>query len=264
LEVEGERMMVFNHDIALSYDDWLKTPTGRYIDGREKSLILDLTAPRVGEKVLDIGCGTGEHLLLFMKKGCDITGVEVSAHMLDMAKQKLGNRADLYLEKAEDLPFSDNEFDIVTMISALEFMDDPQKAISEAIRVCRGRVFLGGMNRLSVAGKIWKYKNAGNPSIYRSARFFHMGQLTGMVRTQLQGVRIQWGSVIFLPYQWYSFATGIEEKIPIMKNPFGAFWGLSFPVTFTYRTLQDIIRKPFEMEPRRRQPATGIVREIRQ
>ncbi|MCX5844543.1 MAG: class I SAM-dependent methyltransferase [Deltaproteobacteria bacterium] len=255
--------MIFDNEITQSYDDWLKTPIGRYIDGREKSLILDLTAPRVGEKVLDMGCGTGEHLILFMKKGCQITGVERSPYMLDMAKQKLGNRADLYLEKAESLPFPDNEFDIVSIISALEFMDDPQQAISEAIRVCRGRVFLGGMNKLSLAGNIWKYKNAGYPSVYRNARFFHIGQLTGMVRTHLQGVRIQWGSVVFLPYQWYSFATGIEEKIPIMKNPFGAFWGLSFPVTFTYRTIQDIIREPFEMKPRRRQPATGIVREIR-
>jgi SAM-dependent methyltransferase len=256
--------MLFNtEEIARSYDDWLKTPAGRYIDGREKNLILDLTAPRVGEKVLDVGCGTGEHLLLFMKKGCDITGVDPSPSMLDIAKQKLGNRADLYMEKAEDLPFSDNEFDIVTMISSLEFIEDPQKAICEAIRVCRGRVFLGGMNKLSVAGTRWKYQRLGSPSIYKSARLFHIGKLSGMVRNQLQGVRIQWGSVIFLPYRWYTFATGIEEAIPIMKNPFGAFLGMSFPVTFTYRALQDVIREPFKIEGQRRQPAHGITRGIR-
>jgi len=256
--------MVFNDEaIAESYDDWLKSRVGQYIDGREKSLILDLIAPRVSEKVLDVGCGTGEHLLLFMKKGCDITGVEPSSSMLNVAKQKLGSGADLQMGKAEELPFSDNEFDIVTMISSLEFMDDPQKAICEAIRVCRGRIFLGGTNRLSVAGTRWKYDRLGFPSIYKSARFYHIGQLTGMVRNQLRGVRIQWGSVIFLPYRWYTFATGIEETIPIMKNPFGAFLGMTFSVTFTYRALQDVIREPFKMEPQRRQPATGIVREIR-
>jgi ubiquinone/menaquinone biosynthesis C-methylase UbiE len=256
--------MIFNtEEIARSYDDWLKTPAGRYIDGREKSLILDLTTPRVGEKVLDIGCGTGEHLLLFMKKGCDTTGVELSPHMLDIAKQKLGNRADLYMEKAEDLPFPDNEFDIVTMISSLEFIDDPQKAICEAIRVCRGRIFLGGTNKLSVLGTSWKYKRLGHPSMNKSFRFFHIGQLMSMVRNQLQGVRTQWGSVIFLPYRWYTFATRFEEAIPIMKNPFGAFLGMSFPVTFTYRTLQDVIREPFKIEGQRRQPAHGITRDIR-
>ncbi len=255
--------MIFENGIAQIYDDWLKTPTGRYIDGREKSLMLDLTTPRVGEKVLDVGCGTGEHLLLFMKKGCDVTGVEPSPYMLDIAKQKLENHADLYMEKAEDLPFSDNEFDIVTIISSLEFMADPQKAISEAIRVCRGRVFLGGMNRLSIAGKTWKYKYPGCPSVYEHARLFHIGQLAGMARYHLQGVRIQWGSVSFLPYSWYTFATGLEEMIPIMKNPFGAFWGMSFPVTFTYQTIQEIIKKPFKIEPRRRQPAHGIIRELR-
>ena len=254
--------MVFNsEEIAGSYDDWLRSPVGRYIDGREKSLILDLIAPRVGERVLDVGCGTGEHLHLFKKKGCDVTGVDTSSCMLDVAKKKLGNGADLHLGKAEELPFSDNEFDIVTMISCLEFLDDPQKAICEAIRVCRGRIFLGGTNRLSVAGTRWKYDLLGCPSIYKSARFLHIGQLTGMVRNQLQGVHTQWGSVIFLPYRWYTFATGVEETIPIMKNPFGAFLGMSFPVTFTYRALQDVIRDPFKIEASRK-PAPGIVREI--
>jgi len=253
-------VMTFNTvEIAQSYDNWLKTPAGRYIDGREKSLILDLITPRGGEKVLDVGCGTGEHLLLFNKKGCNITGVELSPGMLDIAKQKLGNRADLYMEKAEDLPFSDNEFDIVTIINTLEFIDDPQKAICEAIRVCRGRIFLGGMNKLSIVGNRWKYEKLFPPSICQKARSFHIRQLMGMVRNQLQGVRTQWGSVIFLPYGWYTSATRIEEAIPIMKNPFGAFLGMSFPVTFTYRTLQDVIREPFTIDVQEREPAHGTM-----
>ena len=259
----GERgEMIFSEEIARSYDGWRETPIGSYIDGREKDLILALTMPRDGERLLDVGCGTGEHLLLFQKKGCDVTGVEPSPFMLEMARQKLGDRADLHLGKAEDLPFSDNEFDIVTLITSLEFADDPEKAISEAIRVSRDRVFLGVLNKCSLLGAQRRLKLFG-PSVYHGARFFHVAGLTGMVRNRFRGVRIQWGSVIFLPYGWYKFARSLEESIPIMKNPFGAFVGLSFPVTFTYRTVQNIINKPFKLKAESRYPVRGVVKEMK-
>ena len=256
-------MVIFNQDMARSYDDWLQTPTGRYMDGREKSLILDLIAPRGGERLLDVGCGTGDHLLLFRRKGCDVTGIDPSPFMLDVAKQKLMNRAELREAKAEDIPFSDNEFDIVTLITSLEFTEDPQRAVSEAIRVCRGRVFLGVLNKYSCIGIHRRIQGLNRPSVYDRARFFHIGELTAMVRQQLQGIRIRWGSVLFLPSGWYGFAKKIEESIPVMKNPFGAFFGLSFPVTFSYTTIQEPVRKSFRMRSKNRQPIHGAVREIK-
>ena len=93
------------------HDDWRVTPRGRYLDGRIKSLILDLTAPRAGERLLDIGCGSGEHLSLFRRKGCDVTGIDPSSLLLDQAFRRLHSRAELRIGRAEDLPFSDNEFD---------------------------------------------------------------------------------------------------------------------------------------------------------
>jgi ubiquinone/menaquinone biosynthesis C-methylase UbiE len=256
-------LVVFHEDIARTYDDWMQSPTGSYMDGREKSLMLDLVAPRGGERILDVGCGTGDHLLLFRRKGCDVTGIDPSPFMLDVARRKLRNRAELREGTAEDLPFSDNEFDIVTMITALEFTRYPQKAIAEAVRVCRGRVFLGVLNKYSCIGIQRRIQGLTRPSIYKSARFYHIGELTAMVRNQLQGVRIRWGSVIFFPYGWYGFAKKIEESIPIMKNPFGAFFGLSFPVTFSYATIQEPVRESFTLTSKSRQPIQGAVRQIK-
>ena len=254
--------MIFDEEMTRSYDDWLQTPVGGYIDGKERELILALTMPKKGERLLDVGCGTGEHLLLFRERGCDVTGIEPSPFMLEIARQKLGNRADFHLGKAEDLPFSDNEFDIVTLITTLEFADDPEKAITEAIRVSRDRVFLGVLNKCSLIGAQRRLKLFG-PSVYHSARFFHIVELTAMVRNQLHGVRIQWGSVIFLPYGWYKFAGVMEESLPVMKNPFGAFVGLSFPVTFRYKTIQDVIMKPFEIKVKSGYPVGGVVRRVK-
>jgi ubiquinone/menaquinone biosynthesis C-methylase UbiE len=253
--------MIFDEEMAQTYDQWLKTPQGHYVDSREKALIIDLLAPRRGERVLDVGCGTGEHLLFFHNRGCDVTGVDPSDPMLAVAGQKLGSKAELYSGKAEDLPFSDNEFDIVSLITCLEFTDDPEKAISEAIRVCKGRVFLGVLNSYSVTAVQRRATGLFRPSIYRQARFFHAGELTGMVRRLLPGVIIKWGSVIFLPTGCYDFAACMEEAIPVMKNPFGAFLGISFPVTFLLRTVQNVIGEPFKIKAGSGQPVQGIVRE---
>ncbi|MHB9097194.1 MAG: class I SAM-dependent methyltransferase [Syntrophales bacterium] len=244
---------------ATVHDDRRATSAGRYLDGRIKSLILDLAAPRAGERLLDIGCGSGDHLSLFRKKGCDVTGIDRSPALLEMARQRLENRAELREGPAEDLPFSDNEFDIVTLINSLEFTEDPGRAIAEAIRVCRGRVFIGVMNRYSLIGAQGRLLNVFNAPVSMSPRSFHLAALTAMIRSQLQGVRIQWGSVIFLPWGWYPFSAGIEERIPVMNNPFGAFFGLAFSITFSFETIQQIIREPVALNAEPQQPMPGVV-----
>ena len=136
-------------------------------------------------------------------------------------------------------------------------------AVAEAIRVCRGRVFIGVMNRYSLIGAQGRLTNLFHPPAGTNARFFHLASISAMIRRQLPGVRIQWGSVIFLPWGWYDFATGLEELLPVMRNPFGAFFGLSFSVTFTFRTIQEIIREPVELTAEGGRPMPGVVREFK-
>jgi SAM-dependent methyltransferase len=248
---------------ATVHDDWRATSAGRYLDGRIKSLILDLAAPRAGERLLDIGCGSGDHLSLFRKKGCDVTGIDPSPFMLDLARQRLEHRAELRLGRAEDLPFSDNEFDLVTLITSLEFTDDPDLAVAEAIRVCRGRVFIGVMNRYSLIGAQGRLPNLFDTPVQSNRRSFHLAGLTAMIRSQLQGVRIHWGSVIFLPWGWYAFGAGLEERIPVMNNPFGAFFGLAFPITFSFQTIQQTIREPVVLSPDGGRPMPGVVSQFK-
>jgi len=51
---------------------------------------------------------------------------------------------------AEHLPFADNEFDLSVMINTLEFLDNPEDALVEAIRVTRRRLVLGVLNRYAL------------------------------------------------------------------------------------------------------------------
>ena len=129
-------------DKKTTFDLWLNSERGRYIFDRQKTLITDLVAPVQGESVLDISCGAGHFLEIFQDQQCLVTGIDSSADNLKRARARLGDAAELILGSAEDLPFSDNEFDIVTVIYAMGMSSDPAKVIAEAIRVSHRRVFI--------------------------------------------------------------------------------------------------------------------------
>ena len=75
---------------------------------------LRLAPPEPGWRVLDVGCGTGTGLSPYVESGCEAVGVEVSPAMLEKARARLGDRAELYLTDGSALPFEDRSFDLVT------------------------------------------------------------------------------------------------------------------------------------------------------
>jgi SAM-dependent methyltransferase len=241
-------------------DDSRATPAGVYMDARIRELILTLAAPRAGERLLDIGCGRGDYLALFREKGCDVTGIDSSPVRLDLARRRLGHRAELRQGRVDDLPFSDNVFDLATLITSLEFTDDPGRAIAEAIRVSRDRVFVGIMNRWSLIGAQGRLSSLFPPPPGCRPHPLSLASLSAMVRNQLPGVALHWGSVLFLPWGLYTFGAGLEERIPLLKNPLGAFLGLVFPVTVSLLTIQEVIREPEPIASNGRTPVPGVVR----
>lgn len=233
--------MPCDEEIARSYDEWLQSPAGYCIDRREKGLIVDLLSPRNGETLLDVGCKTGHNLLFFRRKGCDVAGIDTSSRMLEIAKRKLGERADFHKGSGEDLPFSDNEFDIVT-ITSLGCVGDPRRAIREALRVSRGRIFLGVFNRYALASSQRQKQDPFYSHIDTPSAFMSVYTLFSMVREVHSGEAVRWGSVISFPMGWYPFVSSLEERIPAIKNPFGSFVGMSVPVIYTHMTIQEPLR----------------------
>jgi ubiquinone/menaquinone biosynthesis C-methylase UbiE len=256
--------MVLDQIKAKLSDQRLETSLGRYIFSRQKELILDLVVPHAGERVLDMGCGTGNHLQFFKEKWCSVTGIDPSSKMLEIAKSKLGNSAELILSQAEDIPFSDDEFDIVTLINVLEIANNPQKVIAEAIRVCRGRVFIGFLNNYSFAGTKQRLKELFGFPLSQKLRFFSLNEIKNMVGSLIGDVAVKWGSVIYFPGIVYGFFEELEELFPLEKNPLGAFAGLTFPVKYTYRTVQSPIMESFKLNAEAQASASSAVRNMLQ
>jgi phosphatidylethanolamine/phosphatidyl-N-methylethanolamine N-methyltransferase len=100
-----------------------------------------------GERVLEVGVGTGINLSLY-PKNCSVTGIDFNESMLEIARER-AERKDirhvrLLQMDAADLKFADNSFDIVYAPYLISVVPDPVQVAREMRRVCRpgGRVIL--------------------------------------------------------------------------------------------------------------------------
>ena len=134
------------------YDRWFETPIGTLVKKYEGELLLDLLRPRPGERVLDVGCGTGVFTLDVLACGPQVTGLDISQPMLMRAKHK--TRGYPFQAVAGDmrrLPFRDECFDRVVSMTALEFVADAKGAVADLFRVTKsgGVVVATTLNSLS-------------------------------------------------------------------------------------------------------------------
>lgn len=255
--------MIFNETIAGEIAGRYSTDQGKYVACRQEQLIRRLIPPGGYERLLFVGVTTGESLAPFIKPGYSTTALVPAPSLMEAAERKIGPRLECRVGPAEDLPFSDNEFDLVVLLAALEFAREPRRVIDEAIRVCRDRLFIGATNRYAPFFALGNNPSLFPPVLHRQARSFYVGELLSLVNRRLSSVNISWGSHIFFPYGMGKNMTAIEEHIPLMKNPFGAFLGLSFEVSYRYRTMQDVIvTDHLQFKEKGRKPAQGLVREL--
>ena len=96
-----------------------------------------------GMRVLDAGCGEGTLSIMIAKKGAIVTGCDISKpnieNAVNYAKENNLSNINFVLGDAENLPFSDNEFDLVVSSHVLEHLPDFDKGLREVMRVSKKR-----------------------------------------------------------------------------------------------------------------------------
>lgn len=133
------------------YDYWdgeRKYGYGGYrYDGRWRSVaekIAEHYNLKAGQKVLDVGCGMA-HLLYELTQivpGLEVKGIDISSYALEHAKEEI--RDCLQCGKAQELPFEDNEFDLVISLTTLHNLKvfDLKKAVQEIERVSKANSYI--------------------------------------------------------------------------------------------------------------------------
>ncbi|MVX34795.1 bifunctional demethylmenaquinone methyltransferase/2-methoxy-6-polyprenyl-1,4-benzoquinol methylase UbiE, partial [Myroides sp. LoEW2-1] len=111
--------------------------------------VLKMVADTKPESILDIATGTGDLAILLSKSDATkITGLDLSAGMLEVGRQKvkalnLQDRIEMIQGDSENLPFADNSFDAITVGFGIRNFEDLEKGLSEILRVLKpGGIFV--------------------------------------------------------------------------------------------------------------------------
>src|SRR6267143_822604 len=132
----------------------------RLVEEANEEIVARLDIKR-GTKVLDVACGTGNSAIPAAKRGADVTGVDISANLIEQARARAKDAGlQIRFEEgdAERLSFPDSAFDLVISIFGAMFAPRPDLVASELKRVCRpgGKMVMGNWTPGGFAGKMFR------------------------------------------------------------------------------------------------------------
>jgi SAM-dependent methyltransferase len=99
--------------------------------------IVEMAGIALGDRVLDLACGTGNASLWAARAGATVTGLDAAARLVDVARGRASAEsldATFQVGNVEELPFADDSFDVVLSVFGVIFAD-PDRAVAEALRV---------------------------------------------------------------------------------------------------------------------------------
>ena len=178
-------------------------------------------------RILDVGCGTGANLMLLSEFG-DAEGVDVSPDALAFCRER--GLTNVKLGAAEELPYEDGTFDLVTAFDVVEHMDDDVAGLREMRRVLRP----GGTLLLFVPTFMFLWGVQDEVSHHR--RRYRLPELRGaVIAAGFEVERTTYANITFLPpillVRWFMRLTGLKTdtenriNIPAFNSLFAKILG---------------------------------------
>jgi demethylmenaquinone methyltransferase/2-methoxy-6-polyprenyl-1,4-benzoquinol methylase len=128
-----------------------------------KRRVVRLARIQTGERALDLCCGTGDISFALAKNGAQTTGLDFSPQMLEVAAQRKtqiattsGQQPHFIQGDAQQLPFGDGEFDIVTVGYGLRNLTQWERGLDEMHRVARPGARLIVLDFGKPANPLWR------------------------------------------------------------------------------------------------------------
>ena len=132
-----------NHDFIRNYEHetWTRCSesylnTWGVLTNEMLPELIKATNIRSGKNVLDIGCGPGNSSKILSDTGAEVTGIDFSQKMVDVALANFSNIS-FYQADAENIPKLDNSFDVVIANYVVHHFANPKKVFLEISRVLK-------------------------------------------------------------------------------------------------------------------------------
>jgi ubiquinone/menaquinone biosynthesis C-methylase UbiE len=192
-------------DLAEKYADWYQTERGSYVGENEYLCLTEHIGDCSGEKIIEVGCGTGFFLRKFALEAEEAVGFDLTAGMLEAGK-KFAEEKDIEISfiqgnVLEGVPFEDNYFDIVYSNSMIEFFEKGKEAkevLEEMLRLLKpgGKFVIGVLNKEST----WAYKRTAEllekDSIFSINQFYRWNEFQELM-SNFGEVKIE--TTLFVP-----------------------------------------------------------------
>jgi SAM-dependent methyltransferase len=201
------------------YEAWYASGPGQRADQAESVLLGQLLSGFPDARsAVEIGCGTGHFTRQLQRRGLRAAGLDRSDAML---RQMRGYAPVIpaVLGDAHCLPLRHRAVDLTVFITTLEFLDNPQAALSEAVRVARQGVVVIVLNRWSLGGLSRRWGPQSRRTILGQARDFSRRTLEAMIR---DAAGSRWGGV-----WWASTLLPNGFWKAVVKVPVGDVIGLA-------------------------------------
>jgi demethylmenaquinone methyltransferase/2-methoxy-6-polyprenyl-1,4-benzoquinol methylase len=125
-----------------------------------KRKVTALAAVKPGDRALDLCCGTGDIALALAEQGAEVTGLDFSEKMLEVAHHRLEKSKCQSLKfiqgDAQSLPFPDNSFDAITVGYGLRNLSNLETGLREMVRVARPGARIVSLDFGKPANSLWR------------------------------------------------------------------------------------------------------------
>ena len=178
-----------------------------------------MLAPQAGERLLDVGCGTGYFTRGFAAdQSLAVTGVDPNSEWLAYALSRASWGERFVEASALALPFPDRTFDVSISVAALCFISDQRTALAEILRVTRRRFAIGLLNRHSLL--YWQKGRHGGSGAYRGAHWHSAAEIHQLF-AGLPVSDLSIRTAVFMPQGGY--VSRAVENFLSSSLPWGAF-----------------------------------------
>ena len=122
-----------------------------------KRRVVNLATVKAGDRALDLCCGTGDLTLALARKGATTTGLDFSEKMLAVAAERSQTQNPNFIQgDAQQVPFPENYFDIVTVGYGLRNLTSWERGVEEMVRVARPGARLIVLEFGKPANALWR------------------------------------------------------------------------------------------------------------